>query len=284
MTSLNVTRSSLACIFLLFAVTLCLPVFAGPEEDRKAFVAWFEARFPGIPFAEYANGIYAIDEDARLQWLDIETFPPYLFTVEHGQALWETPFADGKTYADCLGNVEHGIRQSFPRFDPDSGEVETLELAINRCRLAHREEALEYGRDSMLALTAYIAFKSRGKPISVTVDAEDPRALEAYEDGKRFYYSKRGQLNFACFDCHVTSAGQRIRADRLSASLGHPTHFPTYRSKTGGMVSLHQRFYGCVRDVRARPLPLQSRQFRNLEYFLTYMSNGLEANGPGARK
>ncbi len=128
-----------------------------------------------------------------------------------------------------------------------------------------------------------MAWTSRGQTIDVEIP-DDPRALAAYEDGKRFYYSKRGQLNFACSDCHVTSAGSWVRADHLSASLGHPSHFPVYRSKLGKMISLHSRFYGCVRDVRARPFDEQSEEYRNLEYFLTYMSNGLEVNGPGARK
>ena len=49
-------------------------------------------------------------------------------------------------------------------------------------------------------------------------------------------------------------------------------------------ADIPQRFAGCVRDVRAKPFELQSTEFRNLEYFLSYMSNGLEFNGPGARK
>jgi sulfur-oxidizing protein SoxA len=36
--------------------------------------------------------------------------------------------------------------------------------------------------------------------------------------------------------------------------------------------------------VGAQPFDEQSEAYRNLEYFLTYMSNGLEVNGPGARK
>jgi len=258
--------------------------FAGPLEDREAFVAFFKSRFPDIPFAEYANGIYAIDKDAREQWLEIEVFPPYEFTLDLGRSLWEGKFADDKTYADCFKDSEAGVRQLYPRFDTHSGEVVTLEQAINRCRETHGQASLEYGKEQLLALSAFMAFQSRGNSIHVSVPVDDPRAIAAYEEGKRFYYTKRGQLNFSCSDCHVTSVGQKVRADRLSASLGHPTHFPVYRSKTGGMVSLHQRFYGCVRDVRAKPFDLQSREFSNLEYFLTFMSNGLEVNGPGARK
>jgi sulfur-oxidizing protein SoxA len=273
-----------AGLIFLFTLAVYPTTFAGPPEDRRAFVAYFKSRFPDIPFAEYANGIYAIDQDARNQWQEIEEFPPYEFAVEQGESLWQESFADGKGYSDCFKNSENGVRQNYPKFDTQTGQVITLELAINFCRNKHGQESLEYGGEQMLALSAFMAFESRGKPFNINVAEDDHRALAAYEEGKQFYYSKRGQLNFSCADCHIASAGQYVRADRLSTSLGHPTHFPVYRSKFGNMLSLHQRVAGCIRDVRAKPFELQSTEYRNLEYFLTYMSNGLEANGPGARK
>ena len=266
------------------ALLLQQAVMAGPEDDRLAFVAFYKARFPDIAIAEYANGIYAIDSDAREQWLDIEDFPPYEFTVDEGETLWEEVFADGKTYADCFSEPVEDIRPHYPQFDGASGEVITLAVAINNCRSTLGQPPLAYDKEEVTAITAFLAFASRGRTLDIRVPEDDPRALSAYESGKQFYYSKRGQLNFACSDCHGISSGQYVRADRLSAGLGHPTHFPVYRSKTGGMVSLHKRFSGCVRDVRAKPFALQSSEFRNLEYFLTYMSNGFEVNGPGSRK
>ena len=257
---------------------------AGPEEDREAFVEYYQARFPDVPFAEFANGIYAIDEDARRQWQDIEEFPPYEFAIEQGESLWHETMPDEAKLADCFAQPVADIRPAYPRFDAGRGEVVTLALAINHCRQAHRLPALPYDSDELISITAYLAYAARGKPVATRVPADVPGALAAYEDGKRFYYSKRGQLNFACADCHVTSVGLHVRADRLSASLGHTTHFPVYRSKLGAVISLHQRFFGCVRDVRAKPFALQSKEFRNLEYFLSYMGNGLEFNGPGARK
>jgi sulfur-oxidizing protein SoxA len=257
---------------------------ASPEEDRQAFVAFFQARFPNIPLAEFANGIYAIDNDAREQWLDIEDFPPYEFTIDTGEALWQETFANGRTYTDCFADPTEDIRPRYPQFDADSGEVVTLEIAINNCRSTQEQPVYAYDRTEITAITAYLAFESRGKQLDIRVPEDNPGALDAYETGKQFYYTKRGQLNFSCSDCHGISSGQYIRADRLSTGLGHPTHFPVYRSKVGGMVSLHQRFWGCVRDVRARPFELQSIEFRNLEYFLAYMSNGFEVNGPASRK
>jgi sulfur-oxidizing protein SoxA len=257
---------------------------AGPEEDRQAFVGYYESRFPDVPFQEFANGIYAIDEDARSQWESIESFPPYEFAIERGAELWETALADGRTFADCFGGDATDIRGRFPKYDEQEGGVVTLQLAINACRTAYGAKPWEYASEEMIDLTAYLAYEARGQAIDVKIPEDQPGALAAYEEGKRFYYSKRGQLNFACADCHVTSVGQYVRADRLGPSLGHPTHFPVYRSKLGGMISLHQRFFGCVRDVRAKPFALQSVEYRNLEYFLSYMANGLEINGPGARK
>jgi sulfur-oxidizing protein SoxA len=36
--------------------------------------------------------------------------------------------------------------------------------------------------------------------------------------------------------------------------------------------------------VRAKPYKPQGEEYSDLEYFESYMSNGLELNGPGARK
>ena len=270
---------------LLLAAALLQPLAsAGPEEDRAAFVKYYASEFPDVPFQEFANGIYAIDSGAREQWLDIEEFPPYEFAIERGESLWQTAFPNGISYADCFEQPVDSVRAAYPRFDAARGEVVTLEVALNDCRGANGLEPFAYDSSEIIELLAYLAFQARGKTIDVRVPDEQPGALAAYEAGKRFYYSKRGQLNFACADCHVTSVGMNVRADRLGPSLGHPTHFPVYRSKLGGMITLHQRFFGCVRDVRAKPFELQSEEYRNLEYFLAYMSNGLEINGPGARK
>jgi sulfur-oxidizing protein SoxA len=254
-----------------------------PESDRDAFVEFFKQRFPDVAVKDYVNGIYALDQGQREQWEEIEEFPPYEFAIDEGKELFETPFANGKTYADCFKNGGIGIRQDYPYFDQETGQVKTLELEINECREQNGEKPLKYKKGAIAAISAYMASTSRGKVIN-SIIPDDPKALAAYENGKEFYYAKRGQLNFSCADCHVQNAGNKVRADQLSAGLGHPTHFPVYRSKWGEMGTLHRRFGGCNKNIRATPLAAQSEAYRNLEYFLSYMSNGLEVNGPGARK
>ena len=267
----------------VLAVLLCGTAQAGLEEDRQAFSRYFTERFPNVPPDDFVNGVYAIDPALREQWETIEEFPPYELALEQGEELFQTPFANGKTYADCFDNGGIGVRQNYPYFDTGRGEVITLELAINECREANGEKPLRYKKGAIAALSAYMAYTSRDQPLNITIP-DDPRALAAYEDGKRFYYTRRGQLNFACSSCHLGASGMMVRADELSPALGHPTHFPVYRSKWGELGTLHRRFAGCNEQVRAKPFPAQSAEYRNLEYFLSYMSNGLPVNGPGSRR
>jgi L-cysteine S-thiosulfotransferase len=254
---------------------------ADPESDRIAFVKYFEEKFPDIEIAAHKDGTYALNEEKRDQWLEMEDFPPYEFAVDDGETLFDVKFANGKGYGDCFPGGADGIKQNYPYFDVASGQVITLELAINNCRESNSEEPLNYLGDEMGYLTAYMAFVSRGRLFDIKVP---PEGLAAYESGKQFFYERRGQLNFACSSCHLDTAGGRLRAETLSASIGHTTHWPAYRFKWEEVGGLHKRFVECNEQVGAQGLVQQSESYRNLEYFLTYMNNGMELNGPGSRK
>jgi sulfur-oxidizing protein SoxA len=256
---------------------------ATPQQDLKEFQSFYQDRFPDTPFEDYVNGVYSIDPASREQWEEIEEFAPYELNITKGEVLFNASFANGKTYGSCFENGGIGIRQNYPFFDTDRGEVITLELAINECRQANGEKPLKWKKGHIADISAYMASTSTGKVFDITIP-DDPRALAAYERGKKHFYQKRGQLNMACADCHKFYSGNKIRADLLSPALGHLTHFPVYRSKWGGLGTTHRRYGGCNKQVRAKPFPAQSEEYRALEYFHTYMSNGLAVNGPGARK
>lgn len=256
---------------------------ASPEEDLKAFRGYFMERFPNVPLEDFANGVYAVDPASREQWEAIEEFPPYEIAIAEGEEMFNTPFKNGKTYASCFRNGGIGVRGDYPHYDTEKGQVETLESAINECRTKNGEKPLGLKKGKIASLSAYMAYTTRGQTIDIKIP-HDQRAVDAYEDGKHHFYARRGQLNMACAHCHVDNAGNKIRADILSPALGHLSHFPVYRSKWGGLGTSHRRFGGCNQQVRALPFEAQGTEYRNLEYFLTYMSNGIPWNGPGARK
>jgi len=260
-----------------------LPAQASPEQDLKEFRAYFKKRFPDTPFNDFVNGVYSIDAASREQWEEIEEFPPYELNIEKGKTLFDTPFANGKSYADCFDNGGMGIAHRYPFFDQESGKVITLEGSINACRAVNGEKPLKWSKGPIADISAYMTYTSRGEIINVVVP-DNPAAMAAYERGKNHFYAKRGQLNMACADCHVYFSGNKIRADLLSPALGQVSGFPVYRSKWGGLGTLHRRYGGCNKQVRAKPHKSQSDEYKTLQYFHTYMSNGLEINGPSARK
>ncbi|MDH5471692.1 MAG: sulfur oxidation c-type cytochrome SoxA [Gammaproteobacteria bacterium] len=257
------------------------------EKDLNDFRDYYSKRFPDTPTNDFINGVYSIDKGSRDQWESLEEFPPYEIIIEKGEKLFNTPFKNGKTYASCFSVPVDSIKSSYPYFDKKRKEVITLELALNDCRKANDEEPLKYKTGAITHLGAYLAFQGRGKTVNVTIDSSK-ESLEWYNRGKQHFYAKRGQLNMSCADCHYYNAGNRIRADILSPALGHTTHFPVYRNKWAtdgdGMGTLHRRYGGCNKQVRAKPFEAQSEEYRALEYFHTYMSNGLTLNGPGVRK
>jgi sulfur-oxidizing protein SoxA len=274
----------ITALTILSSILFSGAVIATPEEDRSAFSNFYTERFTETPVEDFINGVYSIDAASRVQWDQIEEFPPYELDIDEGEVLYQTSFGNGKTYASCFGDDLTVIRGKYPSWDADKAMVMTLELAINNCRKANNEKPLKYKKGAIAQLSAYIAKQGRGNSIDVVIPANNPEAMAAYEDGKEFFYSKRGQLNFSCADCHMANSGNKVRADLLSPAFGHTSHFPVYRSKWGGLGTLHRRFGGCNKNIRAKPFAAQSDEYRNLEYYLSYMNNGLELNGPGARK
>ncbi|QKT04371.1 sulfur oxidation c-type cytochrome SoxA [Ectothiorhodospiraceae bacterium 2226] len=253
---------------------------ATPAEDVEIIQNYFRNKFPDVPMEEYSNGLYALFPIARGEWQMIEEFPPYEPFIEEGEQLFNTPFANGKTYLDCFGATD--VADQYPKWDAERGEVVTLGYAINLCREANGEKPLNTNRGPLVSIEAYMAYQVRGRPMNVQVP-NDPAALAAYNEGKEYYFTRRGQLNFACYHCHFEPAGQSLRTNNLGPALGQTTHMPKYRSKWGEMGSLHRRYTGCHNQVRAKPPGSQSETFRNLEFFHAHMSNGLPLNGPGAR-
>ena len=276
----------LALAALALAVATITPTVAAdtpdPAADAKAFRDYFATKFPNVKLEDFANGPYAMDEDMRRQWEEKEQFPPYEFSLDMGKEMFAKPFKNGKSYADCFPNQGIGIRQNYPYFDAKEGKVITLELALNRCREANGEPPFSYVGDEMAALTAYMAFTSRDKLFNIEIP-DDPRALEAYQNGKRYFYTRRGQLNFSCATCHVQNPGERLRAEILAPALGILNAMPIYRSEWGGMGTISRRLTTCNSQIRGVPLEPQADEYRDLEYYLSYVSNGLPISGPGAR-
>jgi sulfur-oxidizing protein SoxA len=108
---------TIAATLGLIAGATSIAVQASPQQDLKEFRAYFAERFPDVPFKDYVNGVYAIDQASREQWESIEEFPPYELNIDKGKEAFETAFKNGKTYASCFRNDGIGIKQDYPFYD-----------------------------------------------------------------------------------------------------------------------------------------------------------------------
>jgi len=255
---------------------------ASPESDKQEFIKYYTAKYPNVKVEDYVYGALAFDADSKAQYDAIMEFPPFDSEIEKGRKMWETPFKNGKTYAACLPNGGKQIAGNYPMFDEAKGKVVTLQDAINDCRVANGEEALKVSdMKTMGVLTAYMRTLSDG--MIMNIKAESPKAMAAYEDGKKTFFSRKGQLNFACASCHVQNAGTRLRSELISPAVGHAVHWPVFRGGDN-LVTLQQRYQGCFTQVRAVSPPQGGTTMNNLEYFHSALSNGMPMKASVFRK
>lgn len=225
---------------------------------------------------------YLSEDNQRLQ--DDDFANPGLLWVEQGRALWQrAEGTTGLTCASCHGEASgsmRSVRTRYPRFDPQRGALINLEQQINRCR-AQRLQAVPhpYESEALLALTAFVAWQSRGLPVEVNIDGP---ARPFFEAGRAFYIQRRGQLDLACAHCHDHAAGQRLRGDVISQ--GQMNGFPLYRHTWQTMGSAHRMFAWCNTSVRAAPYPLGADEYVNLELFVAWRGRGLPVETPAVRR
>jgi sulfur-oxidizing protein SoxA len=269
---------------VLIALVLAAAAQAGlasPEDDRQRFIAYFSERFPGAPLEDYVYGAMLANPDARAQYEQIMEFPPFLGDIDKGKAIWEKPFRNGKRFADCFSEGGRNVAGNYPYYDETRARVVTFEAALNDCLTANGEAQLPYGERAMGMLTAYARTLSDGMKMNIRVDS--PAAQERYEAGKDLFFRRIGQLNAACAGCHLDNAGNIMRMEIISPALGQATHWPIFR---GGeeLMTFQGRFKRCMEQMRAEPYGYDSEEWNDLEYFLSYLSNGLPLRSSVFRK
>lgn len=270
---------------LASALSLAAHAGPGPDDDKLVIDGVeivTEIKAPeGHPLGTiYSGWRFRADETQSLQTDDFEN--PAMVAVEYGIELWETPAGtSAKSCADCHGDIESmaGLRANMPRWNETAGKPWAMEQWINDSIKTHQgAEGWKWESAEMLAMTAYIGMQSRGMPMGVQTDG--PMA-EWISKGKDLYYTRVGQLDMACSQCHEDNYGNMIRADHLSQ--GNTNGFPTYRFKWQGLGSLHRRFSGCMKNIRAEPYQRGSDEFVALEAYLAFRGAGLGIETPAVR-
>ncbi len=263
--------------------------YAGPADDTLTLNEETEMVTTTAAPAHMADAVDTIysgwhfrgEETRRMQEDDFDN--PGMIFVEQAREAWDTvEGTENKSCASCHGSAEDsmvGVRATYPKWNETAGEVRTVEMQINDCRENRMgAEPLKYTGGDMVNMTALIASVSRGLPVNVAIDGP---AQSTWETGKELYYTRTGQLEMSCANCHEDHYGDMIRADHLSQ--GQINGFPVYRLKNTKLNAVHARFKGCVRDTRAETYAPGSPEFVALELYVASRGNGLSVEGPSVR-
>ena len=274
------------CVAALTLTTIA--VNATPVDDKLSIdgVPMMSRVAPpaGHPLSEIISGWHYRTPETRA--MEIDTFEnPGLLTVEQGADLWNSVEGSaGKSCASCHDDAAvsmKGIGANYPKWDATNNKPINIENQINACRVNNMgAEAYKFDKGGQKPLTAYIKHQSLGMPVSVDLAQGDMQAW--WEKGKETYYKRTGQLDLSCASCHEQNNGKHIRADHLSQ--GNVNGFPTFRLKQGALVSLHNRFRGCIRDTRAEYPAAFSDELMGLEVYVTWRGTGLSVETPAVRQ
>ena len=231
---------------------------------------------------EIISGWHFRNEGTRAMEMDDFENPAMAF-VDEGLAAWDAvDGSEGKSCASCHGDIEEsmkGLRATLPKYNEEAGDLWSMEDYVNDCRENRMgAEAWNWDKAPMKNMTAAIALQSRGMPVDVAIDGP---AAPYWEQGKEMYYARTGLLQMSCATCHEWNYGNYIRADHLSQ--GQTNGFPVFRLKQSNLVSLHNRFFGCVRDTRAESYAKGGPEFKALELYVASRGNGLSVEAPAVR-
>lgn len=259
------------------------PVSDKLEIDGKELITRAPAP-EGHPFKEVLSGW--LFREAETRATEADSFAnPGMLAVERGEEIWNAVEGTmGKSCASCHNNAAETMKDvgaHYPKWDADAKRPINVELQIDKCRTKNMgADAYKFDSDDQKALTTYIKYQSLGTPMKLDLSQGEMQSW--WDKGKTEYYTRTGQLNLSCASCHEVNMDKMIRADHLSQ--GQVNGFPTYRFNTGGMVSLHNRFRGCIRDTRAETPKAFSDELMALEVYVTWRGTGLSVETPSVRQ
>jgi len=246
-----------------FVLTVSTGVLADADKNQLSIEGQTivtEAAAPADSELEklFSGWRFRSPETQALQADDFEN--PGMPFVDTGADIWNTvDGSEGKSCSSCHNEAEasmKGVRAEYPKWNAKLGKPHTLETQINECRET-RMGAKEWKWESSDMLAKW------------------------HDLGKDLYYTRVGQLNMSCANCHEEQAGKKIRSDHLSQ--GQINGFPTYRLKWGGLGSTHRRFKGCMSNIRATPYKRGSDEFIALELYVASRGAGLSVETPAVR-
>lgn len=209
---------------------------------------------------------------------------PGMPAVWDGEELFnEVREYEEKSCASCHGESGDHLNAKeiarYPMFDEKLGGLVTLQDRINHCWEMNLDRfPLAYDHPDLIALETFVRHQAQGELVNVATDGP---IAPFFEQGKKLYQTRFGQIEMSCQHCHDQHQGQMLRGQKLSQ--GQANGFPEYRLGKGRITSLHTRMRECFISFRADPFEAGSKEYKLLELFVMSRGNGLPIETPAVR-
>ncbi len=211
---------------------------------------------------------------------------PGIWAVDKAKELYAAKGPRGGACVTCHANADERFKSwaaAMPKWEPRLNKVIGVEEFVFRHAKATTGHEWPMETEPNIAMAVFLRHLANGSPIAVDI-ANGP-AKAAADRGKALMERKIGQLNFACFDCHLPARGalKWIRGQWLGESKGQLPHFPTWRTSRQEVWTIQKRFQWCNVAVQANELVPEAPAYGEIELYLSSLNNGLRLNVPGIR-
>jgi len=271
---MNLGRQMFAAFWLILGLGLILPDLHNTASAQQR----------QIPLDQLQSGLAFSSQEVKGLQLDDDFSSLSAHGIDKGAQLWNKAAGNSnKSCASCHGEVTDsmkGVSASYPAIDKATGKLFNLEDRIRQCRQKNQKAppwALE--SDESLAITLHVNTASKGMPIKVNIEGA---AQKHFRAGEKLYFTRQGQLNLSCTQCHDQQYGRRLFNDKLSQ--GQPNGYPIYRLDWQYLASLERRLRFCYASIRAELPAWGHVDMRNLELYLKWRAEGLPIEVPAVRK
>ncbi len=252
---------------------------------KKALFAAVAAALLVCPL--FAENLSMSDKDKELYSSDEN--PGELY-VSKGEAIFKKTLGGMDELAKFLGVEKSKLPSelaTYPKYLAKAGKVVALDQMLQLAMSEKGVKPFKLTSDDMVFMSAYVFSLANDQKLNVDTTGE--HAKEAYEYGKKIYYTQRGLRGLSCYSCHSQGVlGMRLRMQILP-NLGSPEFksgatWPAYRMTKSELTTLQKRFQGCMQNSSQKPLPIGSKEMVSLELYVRSMANGQAVAIPGLKR
>lgn len=235
----------------------------------------------------FAENLSMSDSDKQLYSSDEN--PGELY-ISKGEAIFKKTIGTTADLAAFLGVEKSQLAPelaTYPKYLSKAGKVVGIDQML---QLAMSEKGLKPFKltsSDMVFMSSYVFSIANDQKLNIDTTGE--HAKEAYEYGKKIYFTQRGARGLSCNSCHSQGVlGMRLRMQILpnlgSAESKSGATWPAYRMTKSELTTLQKRFQGCMQNSSQAQLPIGSKEMVSLEVYVRSLANGQSVAIPGLKR